>query len=145
MDLQFFKSVTMGSPILAGRTTRDTLPKKGLPKRPTLTLTRSPTAALEFSSIELAANWCALNDHDKLFLIGGRSVYSLGLKYCRHLYLTIVQQVVEGDVMFPGYDPELWSVVSLQEQVYDFQSKTKRSVYVLKNTRPEILCPVFDF
>lgn len=105
-DLKRFKALTMGHPILMGRKTRESI-GRSLPGRRNLVLTRQADFLAEDAevvhSIEEALARCA--DADKLFVIGGESVYADCLPLADRLYLTFVEtEVEEGDAWFPEWD-----------------------------------------
>ena len=67
-DLKRFKAATMGKPILMGRKTWDSLPRKPLPGRPNLILTRDANFQAEGAWVytDLAAMLAALENGKKL-------------------------------------------------------------------------------
>lgn len=105
-DLKRFKALTLGHPILMGRKTRESI-GRSLPGRRNLVLTRQSDYTAEGAevvhSIEQALALCA--DADKLFVIGGESVYADCLPLADRVYLTFVEtEVEEGDAWFPEWD-----------------------------------------
>ena len=109
-DLQHFKRVTMGHPILMGRKTYESI-GRALPGRRNLVITRQ--AAFEapgcevFASIDRAI--ASARRTDPLpFVIGGSAIYAATLPWCTHLYVTEVQQEIEGDTWFPAVDDSAW-------------------------------------
>ncbi|QLI80137.1 dihydrofolate reductase [Chitinibacter fontanus] len=108
-DLQYFKRLTMGSPMLMGRKTFESLPGL-LPGRRHLVVSRNAnwqaSGAEVFPSIEDAIAAC--QGLDKLFVIGGGEIYRQAFAFADTLYLTEVNLAPEGDAFFPEFDRTLW-------------------------------------
>jgi len=108
-DLKHFKALTMGKPILMGRTTYETI-GRALPGRDNLVLTHkrgwqaSGVSAVHSLSeaLERAAQ------ASELMVIGGAEVYRLTLPLAQSIYLTEVQADVEGDTFFPALQRSEW-------------------------------------
>ena len=119
-DLKRFKAVTMGKPLVMGRKTWDSLPRKPLPGRPNLVVSRQPGFAADGAEVfaELDA---ALAEADRLAremgvdevcLIGGGSLYEQAFAKVDRIDLTEVRLSPEGDTLFPDLDPAEWREVS---------------------------------
>lgn len=111
-DLQHFKALTLGKPVLMGRRTAESL-GRALPRRRNLVLTRSgtvPFAGMQaVASLEEAIALVAAEGGEELCVIGGGQVYALALPRATHLHLTHVDTVVDGaDAFFPRFDPAEW-------------------------------------
>lgn len=110
-DLKFFKNITMGHPVFMGLNTWKSLPKK-LPGREHYVLTFDakdlPEGVHPVTDLEkfITEN---LNTEQKIFVIGGGSVYKQMLPYCKELYLTEIQgEDMEADTFFPEFDKNNW-------------------------------------
>jgi dihydrofolate reductase len=118
-DLQLFKRITMGKPMLMGRKTWESLPGL-LPGRPHLVLSRDPAFRPEGAEIfpdfdAMLARGKALareKGADEVAVIGGASLIALALPKADRLYLTEVEAEPEGDVRFPQFDEADWIEVS---------------------------------
>lgn len=100
-DLKRFKELTKGHAVLMGRKTYESLGKP-LPHRRNVVLTSGEFRGVEtYSSIEQVLQ--ALKDEEKVFVIGGGQVFAQLLELADELHLTIVDQNVEGDSVFPEY------------------------------------------
>lgn len=111
-DLKRFKAITTGHTILMGRKTYESFPKRPLPNRFHLVLSRdaqidNPHVKVVRSVEEALEN---LPQQEESFLIGGGSVYKLFLPYCKKIYLTEIDKSFEADTFFPELDPERWKV-----------------------------------
>lgn len=104
-DMQHFRRLTMGYPILMGRNTWLSLGRP-LPGRRNMVVSRDPQfradGAEVFSSPEAAINAAA--DAERLFVIGGAQLYTTLLPIADRLVLTEVWADVEGDAHFPMFD-----------------------------------------
>lgn len=111
-DLAFFKSLTSGAPIVMGRHTWESLPKRPLPGRDNIVMTRDWTYAAEgarvYSSLTPALQAARAIARRKgvpqVFVIGGAYVYEAALPMADRIYLTEVDAAPDGDVMMPDFD-----------------------------------------
>jgi dihydrofolate reductase len=119
-DLQFFKRVTLGKPVIMGRKTFDSIGKP-LPKRRNIVITRnrdlSIAGAEVVHSLELALNLAAHENPEEIMVIGGGELYSQALLKANRLYLTYIDQDFEGDVRFPEIPESEWQEVSRDDQI----------------------------
>ncbi|HEY1929620.1 MAG TPA: dihydrofolate reductase [Caulobacteraceae bacterium] len=118
-DLAIFRQVTMGKPVIMGRKTWDSLPRKPLPGRTNIVLSRDgsfdPNGAVvceDFSeAVQIAREQAAEDGADEVCVIGGAEIFALALPRARRLYLTEVEAEPQGDALFPPFDPSLWREV----------------------------------
>jgi len=117
-DLRLFKQLTMGKPILMGRNTWESLPRRPLPGRRNLVLSRTldPAAAPEagifpdFADVEQA-----VATEPEVCVIGGATLYNLLLPRFDELILTHVASRYSGDTFFPQYESAFAAVETLAE------------------------------
>ena len=108
VDRKFFRSTTRGSTVIVGRKTLAAFPGGNpLPKRRNIVLTRqgcdtggvelagSPEQAMEMSK-----------DDEKVFVIGGGTVYRQMLPLCDRAYVTKVHVTPVSDTFFPDLDSD---------------------------------------
>ena len=118
-DLARFKAVTMGKPVLMGRKTWDSLPRKPLPGRSNLILSRDasfrPADAWVYSKLDafLAAGRAMAEAAgvEECCVIGGSMLYAETLPLADRIVLTEVALEPEGDAHFPALDAS-WREVS---------------------------------
>jgi dihydrofolate reductase len=118
-DMALFKATTMGKPVLMGRKTWDSLPKKPLPGRTNFVLSRDgsfePKGAVVNERLEdalsMAREQAEEDGVSEVCVIGGAALYALTLPKARRLYLTEVEAEVDGDVCFPAFDEADWREV----------------------------------
>ena len=102
-DLIFFKNVTSGYPVIMGRKTFESI-GKALPGRLNIVISSSEISdsnVTRATSLENALEICYFNKANRVFLIGGESVYRAGLKYADEILLTRILKNVKGDRKFP--------------------------------------------
>lgn len=122
-DLAIFKARTVGKPVIMGRKTWDSLPRKPLPGRMNIVLSQDgsfePPQAVVCESfleaLQMAKEQAADDGVDEVCVIGGRAIFELALPRAKRLYLTDVQAEVEGDVHFPDFDESAWIEVSRED------------------------------
>jgi len=111
-DLRRFKRITMGSPIIMGRKTYDSIGRP-LPGRKSIVITRQADWHVDgVTSVgSLDAALAACKDCEEAFVIGGADIYRLALDRADRLYLTRVHAEVEGDVRLPAMEWDAWQLV----------------------------------
>lgn len=114
-DFKFFKNTTMHHPMLMGSNTWRSLGKKPLPGRLHLIVSRKLKIDEEmvktFEQIDSAIDFARALPSEKLFIIGGGSIYEQTLPLCDEVLLTRVHtQVEDGEVYFPELDQEVWQL-----------------------------------
>lgn len=131
-DLQHFKAHTMGSPVIMGRVTYESIIEAvggPLPDRMTIVLTRSPekvdtstpsgdgldaisaTTVHTAGSVEEALALAYTEEAETAYVAGGGSVYEQFLPVADELVLTEIHTVYEGDTKFPEWDDNNWKEV----------------------------------
>ena len=107
-DLAYLKRMTMGKPIIMGRKTWESFPKRPLPGRPNLVVTRdkgydAPGAEV-FSSVDAAVGRAEVLVRelgvDEVMVLGGAQIYHALLARATRVYLTEVHARPEGDTWF---------------------------------------------
>ncbi|WP_310393356.1 dihydrofolate reductase [Hymenobacter sp.] len=109
-DLQHFKRLTLGHPVVMGRRTYDSL-GRALPKRPNIVVTRqagwaAPGCETTGSVLAALARAHELDEH--VCVIGGGEIYREALPAADVIYLTEVHASFEGDAFFPDLSPTDW-------------------------------------
>lgn len=110
-DLQYFKRITMGCPVIMGRTTFDSIGRP-LPGRQNIVLTRRAEpieGTVCVPSIEAA--YAAAGDAPRVFVIGGASVYRAAIDTMDRLFVTRIRTTVpDADAHFPEINSDIWTV-----------------------------------
>ncbi len=122
-DLAIFKRTTLGKPVIMGRKTWESLPKRPLPGRINIVLTRDGSYADEPAArgalicerfdeaLQIAREQAEEDGAEEVCVIGGADLFALALPKARRIYLTEVDAEMEGDVMFPPFDEREWREV----------------------------------
>jgi dihydrofolate reductase len=112
-DLKHFKTLTMGHHMIMGRKTFDSIGKP-LPGRTTVVVTRNYDLKIEgctiAHSLQEAISICAKDE--EIFVVGGAELYRKAISLVDTLYITEIQQDVEGDAHFPEFDKNGWLEIS---------------------------------
>ena len=132
-DLKHFKALTMGHHMIMGRKTFDSIGRP-LPGRTTVVVTRNTGLQIEGCLIahSLKAAIAACAGDEEIFIVGGAELYRQAITLVDTLYITEVQQEVEGDAHFPEFDKSAWRETSrvvnsqLTPQPLDFHFVTYR-------------------
>lgn len=119
-DMRHFKETTMGHPVIMGRNTFYSFPRRPLPGRRNIVLAlphelpADNEGAEWVTSLDDALQLC--NPDDEIFFIGGAYVYRQTLPLADKLYLTIVDdEPADADAWFPEIDYSQWDVISRQD------------------------------
>lgn len=113
-DLKHFKAITMGKPVVMGRKTWDSLPRKPLPGRRNIVVTRQKGYIAEGAEVARGVDEAiaACETEPEVAVIGGGEIYRALWPVVDRLYLTEVDLAVEGDTVFPAIKPDEWREVS---------------------------------
>lgn len=117
-DMRRFKATTMGKPVVMGRKTWESFPKRPLPGRHNIIVTRDPAYAAEgasvVASLEAALALARGEGAEEVCVIGGGEVYAAALPCADRLDVTHIMAQIDGDTRFPAIDPAVWRAVSGQ-------------------------------
>jgi dihydrofolate reductase len=127
-DLKRLKTITMGTPLIMGRKTWDSIGRP-LPGRASIVLTKSLSwkaegaiVANSFDNAIIEANiWIEANKkmgnkatQDKIFLFGGAQIYEIGLEYCDTIEMTKVNFCAVSGSKFPKLKENDWKKTKLE-------------------------------
>ena len=120
-DQRHFRRVTMGSPVIMGRKTWDSLPARfqPLPGRRNVVITRDP--AWRAAGADVAGSLDAALDllagTPRAFVIGGAEIYALAMPRADELVLTEIDAELPGDVFFPAWDRSRFEATAREPHV----------------------------
>lgn len=111
-DMKHFKQITFTGSVIMGRKTWDSLPKKPLPNRTNIIITKKykkqPKDNTIHSNMKYIKAWLAnkevINNNNGIYVIGGGQIYSELLNSCERVYITKVFTELEADTYFPNID-----------------------------------------
>ena len=127
-DFKYFKAKTTGKPVIMGRSTYESIHGErgtagqgpALPNRKNIIITRQSDYVAKdcsvCSSVEEAIAEAKLEEPDEIMIIGGGQIYTMGLDYAERIYLTEIELEYPGDVYFPDFDEDKWSLASSDPQ-----------------------------
>ena len=109
-DLAHFKKLTLGSPVIMGRKTWDSLPAKfrPLPGRTNVVITRQTDwqaeGAQTASSLQDALALCQTSN--EIWIIGGAQIYAQAEPQATRIEMTYIDKDFEGDAFAPKLGPQ---------------------------------------
>lgn len=108
-DLKWFKQKTLGSPVIMGRKTFESIGRP-LPGRLNIILTRNPELQIDGCTVVNTPEQAlkAAGDVPEVFITGGAYLYELFLEQADRLYLTQIDLEPDGDTFFPNYRRYAW-------------------------------------
>ena len=138
-DLKFFRSTTVGCPVIMGRKTYESIGRP-LPKRLNIIVSRkgydAPEGVVVVDSLEEAFAAASATSTlpsvlssevetspQKCFVIGGGQIYAQAMQIADEMVITHVHTVIEdADTYFPVIDPSIWQVAERSELKTDPES-----------------------
>ena len=122
-DMQHFRALTMGKPVVVGRKTYLSIGKP-LAGRTTIVVSRDhnftapgTVVAPSLDAALATARGDALRRNtDTIVVAGGADIYAQALSLAARLAITEVHQAVAGDARFPAIDPALWREIARSER-----------------------------
>jgi len=128
-DLQHFKSITMGKPIIMGYKTFQSIGKP-LPGRLNIVLSRQKreidgvqvVSSLD-TALELADN------ASEIMIIGGSDLFQQSINKADMIYLTQIHHTFEADVYFPQIDESTWDCISSHYRSCDDKNQFDMTFY----------------
>jgi dihydrofolate reductase len=120
-EFQHFKQTTLGSAVIMGRKTFETLGKP-LNGRDNIIVTRNKDFKVDFEetkichSLEESINYCKSKKYEKAFIIGGGEIYKQAMLIADELILSFMKFEAEGEVKFPEIISETWQLLSTEDR-----------------------------
>ena len=114
----------MGKPVIAGRRTWESFPRRPLPGRPNIVISRDADYHAEGAEVVTSLDralalaeqkLASIPDVDEVCIIGGGEIYRQALPRADRLHVTHVLAEVDGDTRFPEIDPSEWKAVSSED------------------------------
>ncbi len=119
-DLQHFKKLTLGKPIIMGRKTYESIGKP-LPGRRNIVISRNPQFTAPGCEVvpSLEAALTLTDSVEEVMIIGGAQLIAETLPLADRLYLTLIHQDFEGDCFFPDWNPQQWQQINREDHPAD--------------------------
>jgi dihydrofolate reductase len=121
-DLQQFRALTTGKPIVMGRRTWASLARP-LPQRTNIVVTRDPAFAAPgavvttslAAALGVARGDALRRNADAIMVIGGGDIYAQAMPLASRLEITHVHARPDGEAVFPPIDPAIWRETARRE------------------------------
>ena len=118
-DMRRFKALTTGNPIVMGRKTWESFPRRPLPGRTNIVITRdktyAATGAVVVHSLGDALQHAAREVPDAIMIVGGAEIYREVLSRATRVELTEVHRDFPGDAVVCEFDKSDWREVAREE------------------------------
>ncbi|HLS09991.1 dihydrofolate reductase [Lentibacillus sp.] len=136
-DLKFFKQKTIGHTIIMGRKTFESIGKP-LPKRTNVVITRQKSSRFPegidvIRDINTVFDWNRQHPAEELFVIGGEEIFKQVLPHADRMYITLVDNVFQGDTYFPKFSETEWQLTAKEKGERD--NKNLHDHYFLQYDR----------
>ncbi len=135
-EFEHFKKTTLGSAIIMGRKTFETLGKP-LKDRENIIVTRYINYSSQFEDVKVFHSlddslvYCMQKNYDKVFIIGGGEIFKQALPLSDEMILSFMKFDAEGEILFPEIEEDKWEKKSSEDRE---QFEIVR--YVRKNGKP---------
>jgi dihydrofolate reductase len=137
-EMQHFRAVTWGKPIVTGRKTYQSFPRRPLLGRTNIVVTRDralslPGAVVTTSladALAVARGDALRRGVDEISIVGGADLYAQTLAEADRLVLTRVKLQPAGDTKFPPVDPALWREIERTDHAAGPDDEAAYSIHV---------------
>ena len=122
-DLKFFKTTTMGCPVVMGRKTFQSIGRT-LPGRKNVVINRDKnfnSDILVVGSLDEAL--VKLHAENEVFIIGGGEIYNQSIDSVDNIYITLVNTIIDADVYFSEIDKSKFDLVWEEKHLADEKNK----------------------
>lgn len=123
-DLQYFKKITLGKPIIMGRKTFESIGRP-LPGRRNIVISRDVNYTADgvdtVTSVDAAL--ALVEGIEEVMVIGGGAIYQHCIVAANRLYITHIKADIDGDTQFPEYDLNVWKKISTEVRPADEKNK----------------------
>lgn len=123
-----------------GRKTWESLPRRPLPGRENIVLSRDWTYQAKGArvytamrpAIEAGKALARADGKREVFVVGGEAIYAATLPHADMIYITEVDTVIEGDAFFPAFDESKFEEVTSRSVTADAKNEHSFRLRVLK-------------
>lgn len=120
-DMAWFRAKTMDKPCIMGRKTWDSLPKKPLPGRMNIVVSRNAAfkaeGGLTARSLNEAIEMARATGAEEALILGGGTLYSEAFGLADRLYITDITEPFPGDTFFPLFNQRRWAVTFREDHL----------------------------
>ncbi len=126
-DMKRFVATTRGFPVIVGRKTYESFPKRPLPNRTNIVVTRRGVSfgpgTFTAASCETAVSFAEQEGKDRVFIIGGSEIYREMMPLVDELDMTLIHHRFEADTFFPPIDMKYWEEISRESHPADAENR----------------------
>ncbi len=132
-DLRYFQQLTTSHTIVMGRKTFESIGKP-LPNRRSIVITRRRDFHADGVDVarSLDEALAMAGGEDEVFIVGGAEIYRAALPLTDRMYVTVVHASPEGDVSFPPFDKNDWTIVESERCEPDERNALAYSFVVME-------------
>lgn len=117
-DFKRVKTLTTGNTIIMGRKTYDSIGKP-LPNRTNIVLSRQSDFKADGVIVVPSLEEALSQSQGMAFIFGGSALYQMTLDRADQLFLTLIDQDIEGDTFFPQWNREDWIITQQSQHQHD--------------------------
>ncbi len=128
-DFKHFKELTLNHPIIMGKNTYLSLPKRPLPERENIILTfqDDPFNEQGITIKHSLKDALEYTENKDVYIIGGASVYKQAIELATKLEITSIDKEYDGDTFFPEISLDIWKLIKEDKREgYSFQTYVKK-------------------
>ena len=118
-DMKRFKALTMGKPLVMGRKTWESFPKRPLPGRTNIVITRGANyradGAVVVHSLDEALARARAENPSEICIAGGAEIYNAALPLAARIELTEVHISPPGETTMAPFDQKDWRETAREE------------------------------
>lgn len=115
-DLKRFKKLTVGKPVIMGRLTYESIGKP-LPDRRNIVISSQKDLVIEGCEVVASPDeaLALAEGAEEVMVIGGGKIYEQMMSKADRIYMTCIDDAVDGDTFFPDVRSEEWQVYSQKD------------------------------
>ncbi|MBI2651821.1 type 3 dihydrofolate reductase [Candidatus Woesearchaeota archaeon] len=121
-DMEYFKKLTKGKPVIMGRKTFESM-GKALPNRINIIITSNKNYKAKdcviVHSIKEALKSAGNKNNEEAMVIGGAKIYEEFLPIANKVYLTVIDEDFDGNIYFPDFSRKEWKETKREEHESD--------------------------
>ena len=132
-DMNYFRNMTKNKPVIMGRKTYESIGRP-MPDRINIIITRDKEYKAEgcivVSNVDDALK--SVKGNKEVMVIGGAQIYKEFLPKADRIYLTIIDEEIEGDTYFPEFNKDEWKETKREEHKADKKNPYPYTFLVLE-------------
>ncbi len=118
-DMKRFKALTIGKPMVMGRKTYESFPKRPLPGRTNIVITRDAAyraeGAVVVHALDEALAAARAENPSEISIAGGAEIYAQALPLAARIELTQVHLSPPGETRMAPFDKAVWREIAREE------------------------------